>query len=67
MLEIKDLDKDFMCCGKRMELMPDGSGRVWTLGCYNCQRWAEIYPNLTAARIDEPVFIISDVFEIGSN
>ena len=42
MLEIKDLDKDFMCCGKRMELMPDGSGRVWTLGCYNCQRWAEI-------------------------
>ena len=63
MLEIKDLDTDFMCCGKRMELMPNGSGRGWTLGCYNCQNWTREEDK----GIDEPVFIISDVFEIGSN
>ena len=58
MLEIKDFDKQFMCCGKRLELMRYAG--VWALGCYDCQIWRK-------NGRDEPVFIVSDIIEIGGN
>lgn len=57
-LEINDEEKDFMCCGKRLELMPYGN--LWALGCYNCSRHV-------AEGADGPIVIITDVIEIGGN
>ena len=59
-IKINDEEKDFMCCGERLELMPYAG--VWALGCYNCQNWTREYKG-----IDEPIVIITDVIEIGGN
>ena len=69
-IEVKDFEKQFMCCGKRMVLMPNytthpeevrGTKPVWTLGCADCDLYTDHGP------MDNPIFIISDVYEIGGN
>ena len=62
MLEIKDFDKELMCCDKRLELMRYAG--VWALGCYDCSLRLS---NGHVLRGDEPVFIINDIIEIGGN
>ncbi len=59
MIEIKDFDKELMCCGKRLELMRYAG--IWALGCYDCRVWRKHNGQ------DTPIFIISDIYEIGSN
>ncbi len=59
-IEIIDINKDFMCCGKRLELMPYSG--IWALGCYSCEMWTD-----NGVTMDESVFIIDSLHEIGSN
>jgi hypothetical protein len=59
MLDIKDFENEFMCCGKRLELMRYAG--VWALGCLRCELYRKYHGG------DEPIFIISDIIEIGGN
>ena len=44
-VKVRDLEKQFMCCGQRMTIMPYAG--IWAIGCVKCDEPVEIIDSLT--------------------